>query len=72
MHWVLVYFLSYYSAINHYGYGGVGQIRFKTKPACEIFYAELESKYKPKKIAVDGVCMKWQPGVEHRVEHFRK
>lgn len=65
MHWVLVYFLTQF---NHAG--GVGQIRFKTKAACQSFYKELEKKYSSYRgVETRGVCMQWHSGVEHRVEH---
>jgi hypothetical protein len=69
MHWVLVYFLTQ-QGFNSAA-GGVGQIRFKTEPACQSFYKELEKRYKPKHVNVNGVCMQWHSGVEHRVEHKR-
>lgn len=46
MHWVLIYFLIQPIGGNHpqAGAGGVGQIRFKTKAACERFYDRLKQE----------------------------
>jgi hypothetical protein len=46
MHWVLIYFLMQ-PVGNGQGHGlagGVGQIRFKTKQACERFYRRLQDE----------------------------